>query len=399
MDLTVIDRNNHHLFQPLLYQVATAALSPADIASPIRTILNRQRNTSVIMAQVTGIDRIHNEVILGARRIPFDYLVVATGARHSYFGHDGWAAHAYGIKDIRDAVSLRGRILLAFEKAEVEAAPEERRRLLGFVVVGGGPTGVEIAGAIAELARKTLAFDFRTIGPRETRIILVEGGPRLLPGFDMRLSEAARRPLEDLGVEARLSAMVTDCDKGGVSIGSERIDAGTVVWGAGVRASEAGSWLEAETDRIGRGKVEADLSVPGYPHIFVIGDTAHVPGMDGKPLPGVAPVAKQEGRYVAKLIEARIKGRDHPPLRYRGPGSMATIGRRKAVVHLGRIHLSGYAAWWLIRPTYRPAQALPAALSRRRPLWPAFPASGFAWPLSQGRRRPANAAGRARSPD
>jgi NADH dehydrogenase len=347
VDVTVVDRHNYHLFQPLLYQVATAALSPADIASPIRAILRRQRNTSVMLAKVTGVDALRNEVILGERRVPYDYLVLATGARHAYFGHDGWEIHAKGIKKIDDATFLRCKILLAFEKAETEADPAERRRLLNFVVVGGGATGVEIAGAMAELARKALAPDFRAIDPTHARIVLVEAGSRLLPAFDERLSEAARRSLESLGVEVLLSTMVTGCDEAGVSIGDERIETRTIVWAAGVQASHAGRWLEAETDRAGRVKVAPDLTVPGQPNIFVIGDTAHVPGRDGKPLAGVAPVAKQEGKYIAKVIRARVSGGDLAPFRYRDPGLLAMIGRRTAVAQFGRIRLSGYLAWWL----------------------------------------------------
>lgn len=347
VDVTVIDQRNHHLFQPLLYQVATAALSPADIASPIRTILKGQRNTSVMLAKATGIDTDSGAVVAGDRRIPFDYLVLATGARHAYFGHDGWEAFAKGIKTIDDATGLRRRILLAFEKAEFETDPEERSRLLTFVVVGGGATGVETAGAIAELAREALAADFRSIDPSHGRIVLVEAGPRLLPVFEEHLSEAARRSLEELGVEVRVSTAVTGCDEAGVSLGDQRIGTHTIVWAAGVQASQAGQWLEAEADRAGRVKVAPDLSVPGHPNIFVIGDTAHVLDMDGKPLPGVAPVAKQEGKYLAKLIRTRVAGGDLPPFRYRDPGALATIGRKKAVVQFRRLRLSGYLAWWL----------------------------------------------------
>jgi NADH dehydrogenase len=347
VNVTVIDQRNYHLFQPLLYQVATAALSPADIASPIRTILKRQRNTSVMLAKVTGIDTTSCEVVAGDRRIPFDYLILATGAQHAYFGHDDWEAFAKGIKTIEDATGLRRKILLAFEKAEFETDSEERNRLLTFVVVGGGATGVEIAGAIAELARKALAAEFRAIDPTHARIVLVEAGPRLLPVFEEHLSEAARRSLEDLGIEVRVSTAVTDCDEAGVSVEDQRIGTRTIIWAAGVQASQAGQWLGAETDRAGRVKVAPDLSVPGYPNICVIGDTAHVRDMDGKPLPGVAPVAKQEGRYVARLIRTRLAGGDLPPFRYRDPGSLATIGRKKAVVQFRRIRLSGYLAWWL----------------------------------------------------
>jgi len=347
VEVTVIDQRNYHLFQPLLYQVATAALSPADIASPIRTILRGQRNTSVMLARVTGIDMASGEVVAEDRRIPFDYLVLATGARHAYFGHDGWEAFAKGIKTVDDATSLRGRILLAFEKAEFETDPDERDRLLTFVVVGGGATGVEMAGAIAELTRKALAADFRSIDPTHARIVLIEAGPRILPAFEERLSEAAQRSLEELGVEVRISTSVTGCDETGVSLGDRRIGTRTILWAAGVQASPAGQWLGGETDRAGRVRVAPDLSVPGHPNVFVIGDTAHVLAMDGKPLPGVAPVAKQEGRYVANLIRSRLAGGNLPPFRYHDPGSLATIGRKRAVVQFRRLRLSGYLAWWL----------------------------------------------------
>jgi NADH:ubiquinone reductase (H+-translocating) len=347
VDITVVDQRNYHLFQPLLYQVATAALSPADIASPIRTILRGQRNTSVMLAKVTGIDISAREVMTGDRRVSFDYLVLATGARHAYFGHDDWEAFAKGIKTIDDATGLRRKILLAFEKAEFEADPEERRCLLTFAVIGGGATGVEMAGAMAELARKALATDFRSIDPTHARILLIEAGPRLLPVFEERLSEAARHSLEELGVEVRLSTVVTDCDEDGVTTGDQRIETRTIVWAAGVQASPAGQWLGAEVDRAGRVMVMPDLSVPKHPNIFVIGDTAHVLDMSGKPLPGVAPVAKQEGKAVAEVIRGRIEGRPVAPFCYRDPGSLATIGRKKAVVQFRRIRLSGYLAWWL----------------------------------------------------
>ena len=352
VDVTVIDRRNYHLFQPLLYQVATAGLSPADIASPIRTILRGQNNVSVMLATVTGVDAAANEVIADGRRIPFDTLVIATGARHAYFGHDDWQLHAHGIKQIDDATALRRRILLAFEKAETELHAAERRRLLNFVVVGGGPTGVEMAGAIAELARKALAADFRTIDSRLARVMLVEAGPRLLPGFHPKLSEAARRGLESLGVEVRLSAGVTHCDAMGVSLGEERIEARTIVWAAGVQASPAAAWLGAETDKIGRVKVGPQLTLPGHPNIFVVGDTAHVPGRDGKPLPGVAPVAKQQGRYAARLIARRLAGGESEPFGYRDFGAMAAIGRKRAVVEKGRLTLTGFPAWLLWSVTH-----------------------------------------------
>jgi NADH:ubiquinone reductase (H+-translocating) len=345
-DVTVVDRHNYHLFQPLLYQVATAGLSPADIASPIRGILRHQRNAEVLLAKVSGLDLSNKEVIAEGRRIPFDHLIIATGAEHAYFGHD-WASYAPGLKTIDDATYLRRRILLAFERAESVKDSAERRRLLNFVVVGGGPTGVEIAGAIAELAQRALASDFRSIDPRCARIILIEAAPRLLTPFDPALSAAARRSLEQLGAEVRLSAGVTDCDCSGVSIGDERIETRTIVWAAGVKASPAAEWLAADSDRAGRVLVQADLSVPGQPDIFVIGDAAAATGADGKPLPGVAPVAKQQGRYVADLLIARAQRRTLPPFRYRDFGSMATIGRKRAVAQLAAVKLSGVTAWLL----------------------------------------------------
>src|SRR5262245_10256586 len=345
-DVTVVDRHNYHLFQPLLYQVATAGLSPADIASPIRGILRHQRNAEVLLAKVSGLDLSNKEVIAEGRRIPFDYLIIATGAEHAYFGHN-WASYAPGLKTIDDATYLRRRILLAFERAESVKDAAERRRLLNFVVVGGGPTGVEIAGAIAELARRALASDFRSIDPRCARIILIEAAPRLLTPFDPTLSAAARRSLEQLGVEVRLSAGVTDCDCSGVSIGDERIETRTIVWAAGVKASPAAEWLAADSDRAGRVLVRADLSVPGQPDIFVIGDAAAASGADGKPLPGVAPVAKQQGQYVADLLIARTQGRTLRSFRYRDFGSMATIGRKRAVAQFAAVKLSGVTAWLL----------------------------------------------------
>jgi NADH dehydrogenase len=346
-DITVIDQHNYHLFQPLLYQVATAGLSPAEIASPIRGILSRDQNVNVMLGKVSGVDTAQREVLAEGRRIPYDTLILATGAQHAYFGHDDWAAHAPGLKTIDDATYIRRRILLAFEKAETESDPAERARLLNFVVIGGGPTGVEMAGAIAELANRALAADFRSIDPRAARIILVEAAPRLLTPFDPSLSEAAKKSLEQLGVEVRLGAAVTALDAEGVSMGADRIEARTVIWGAGVMASPAGAWLGAETDRAGRVKVLGDLSVPGHPDIFVIGDTALLNGADGNALPGVAPVAKQQGQYVAGLLVARQKGESIKPFRYRDFGSLATIGRSRAVVQMGRLKIKGFIAWLL----------------------------------------------------
>jgi NADH:quinone reductase (non-electrogenic) len=346
VDVTVVDRHNYHLFQPLLYQVATAALSPGDIAGPIRGVLRRQRNVSVILAKVSGVDVARREVVAEGRRIPYDDLIIATGAEHAYFGND-WASFAPGLKTIDDATYLRRRILLAFERAETEPDAAEQRRLLNFVVVGGGPTGVEMAGAIAELAKRALASDFRSIDPRSARIILLEAGPRLLPSFDATLSEKAKASLEQLGVEVRLASGVTDCDCASVSVGQERIETRTIIWAAGVQASPAAEWLGVESDRAGRVNVQADLSVPGHPNIFVIGDAACAIGADGQPLPGVAPVAKQQGQYVARLLIARAEGKTLPPFRYRDFGSLATIGRKRAVAQLGAFKISGLAAWLL----------------------------------------------------
>ena len=352
VDITLIDRRNYHLFQPLLYQVATAGLSPADIATPIRSILRHQANVRVVMARVTGIDPGAKSVMTDEGAFPYDVLLVATGARHAYFGHDEWERHAHGLKKIDDATALRRRILLAFEKAETEPDPRERARLLTFAVVGGGPTGVEMAGAIAELATKALAVDFRSIDPRMTRVVLVEAGPRILAAFPEKLSAAAGASLERLGVTVRTGAMVTDIDAGAVRMGDEVLETRTVIWAAGVRASAAGRWLGAETDRVGRVIVEPDLTLPGDPDVFVIGDTAHAKGADGKPLPGVAAVAKQQGEYVARVLSTPHASR--PPFRYRDLGAMATIGRKQAVAQLGRVKLTGFVAWvvWCIVHIY-----------------------------------------------
>jgi NADH dehydrogenase FAD-containing subunit len=348
VEVTVVDRHNYHLFQPLLYQVATAGLSPADIASPIRAIMRDQANAHVLMAKVEGVDTAKREVVAADRRIPYDYLILATGARHAYFGHDEWEPVAPGLKKIEDATAIRRRILLAFEMAEGAMDEAERRRLLNFVIVGGGPTGVEMAGAIAELAKRALAKDFRKIDPRHTRVILVEAGPRLLATFPEKLSAQAKRSLERLGVEVLLGNAVTQCDDGGVVVAGNRIEARTVIWGAGVAASSAAKWIGAEKDRAGRIKVEADLSVPGHPEIFAIGDTALATGKDGKPVPGVAPAAKQMGWYVAKLIAAKVAGQAFAkPFRYANYGNLATIGRRAAVADFGWVWMHGLPAWLL----------------------------------------------------
>ena len=346
--VTLIDQRNYHLFQPLLYQVATATLSPADIAVPIRSMLRGQQNCRVLMGQVTGIDAERRDVLIGEARVPYDYLVLATGARHSYFGKDAWEAFAPGLKKIEDATGMRSRILAAFEKAEACDDEAERRRLMTFVLVGAGPTGVELAGAIAELARQALREEFRTIDPRTARVVLVQSGPLILPAFPKPLSLAALRSLTELGVEVMTHARVEAIDADGVRIGDKRIEARTVLWTAGVMASPAGKWLAAERDNAGRIVVGPDLAVPGAAQVFAIGDTSSCKGAAGKPLPGLAAVAKQQGTYVAKLIRARIETRRTPgPFRYHDYGSMATIGRKAAVADLQFVKLSGSLAWWL----------------------------------------------------
>ncbi|MEX0408275.1 NAD(P)/FAD-dependent oxidoreductase [Aquibium sp. LZ166] len=346
VEVALVDRRNHHLFQPLLYQVATAGLSPAQIATPIRRILSGQKNATVYMETVQSIDPRARTVTTCTRTLSYDVLVLATGARHAYFGHDGWEAFAPGLKTIGDATALRARILTAFEKAEVGDRGAERQRLMTFVVVGGGPTGVEMAGAIAELARKALASDFRNIDIAETRIVLVEAGDRVLPSFPAGLSQAAQAQLQALGVIVRLGDAVAAMDEEGVTLHSgERIQAATKVWAAGVMASPAADWIGAAADRAGRVMVSADLSIPGHPEIFAIGDTANVRGPDGRPVPGVAPAAKQMGRDVARRIIAGLRGRRVPPFAYRDDGNLATIGRKAAVADFGRIRLSGTFAW------------------------------------------------------
>jgi NADH dehydrogenase FAD-containing subunit len=346
--VTLIDRRNYHLFQPLLYQVATAGLSPADIASPIRAILRRQRNITVLLGKVTGIDIAGKAVLTEERRVEYDQLIVATGARHGYFNHDEWEACAPGLKKIDDATDIRGRILLAFEHAENSSDERERKRLLTFVIVGGGPTGVEMAGAIAELARVALSIDFRNIDPCSARIVLLESGSRVLARFPESLSAIAKSALEKLGVEVHLGARVSCCDPRGVVIANERIDAHTIIWAAGVMASPAAKWLDAERDAAGRVVVGSALTLSDHSEIFVIGDTALAKSANGDPLPGIAPVAKQQGAYVARVIAARVRGRPAPkPFRYRDVGTMATIGRRSAVADFGRIRLSGFIAWLL----------------------------------------------------
>jgi NADH dehydrogenase FAD-containing subunit/uncharacterized membrane protein YphA (DoxX/SURF4 family) len=346
--VTLIDRRNYFLFQPLLYQVATAGLSPADIAGPIRALFRDQPNVRVLLGEVTGVDAVRREVILRDARVAYDYLVLATGARHSYFGHDEWAPFAPGLKQIDDATSIRSRLLFAFEQAESALFPEMQREMLTFVIVGGGPTGVELAGAIAELGRHGLSREFRAIDPSMARVILMQSGPRILPTFPESLSRDAAAALTDLGVEVRTGSAVQRIDDDGVVVSDQRVPAGNVFWAAGVMASSAARWLKAAADQAGRVKVTEDLSVPSSPGIFAIGDTAQSNGWDGKPVPGLAPAAKQQGRYVDSVIKARIEGRPPPaPFRYRHAGSLATIGRKAAVADFGWLRLSGALAWWV----------------------------------------------------
>jgi len=347
--ITMIDRRNHHLFQPLLYQVATASLPTSEIAWPIRFLLRGYKNVTTLLGTVTGVDRQNKQVLLeGERLIGFDTLILATGARHAYFGHDEWEPYAPGVKTLEDATRIRRRILSAFEQAEWEMDPARRAEWLTFVIIGAGPTGVELAGTIAELAHDTLRGDFRNIDTRSARVILVEAGPRILAGFTEDLSAYAERALNRLGVEVRLGQPVSECRAEGIELGGTFLPARTVLWAAGVAASPAAEWLEVPADRAGRVRVEPDLTALGDPDIFVIGDTAFVASADGKPVPGVAPAAKQQGRYVADLIKARLQGRPlPPPFAYRNAGNLATIGKRAAIVDFGWIKLRGRLAWWV----------------------------------------------------
>ncbi len=345
VDITLIDRQNHHLFQPLLYQVATAGLSPADIAWPVRHLVRRQRNTRVLMGEVTSVDAARKVVMLGDGPVAYDYLVLATGATHGYFGHDEWAGYAPGLKDLDDAIAIRRRLLLAFERAEMSSNPELGRKLLTIAIVGGGPTGVEMAGAVAELARRALAADFREIDPAQTRVLLIEAGPRLLAGFPDELSRYTAAMLERLGVEVRLGKAVTRCGADGVTLDDEMIEAGTIIWAAGVKASPAAAWLGVAGDRAGRVPVGSDLRPAGQPDIFVIGDTAL---LREAPLPGIAPVAKQQGAHVARAIGRRLRGQGEPEtFTYRDRGLLATIGRRAAVISYRQLRLKGRLAWWI----------------------------------------------------
>jgi NADH:ubiquinone reductase (H+-translocating) len=348
--VTVLDRNNHHVFQPLLYQVATADLSPADISAPIRGMLRDQRNAETLMAEVTGVDVNARQVIARDEfegrefTVPYDYLILATGAGPSYFGHDEWAGDAPGLKSLTDATAIRRRILLAFEAAELEQDADVRRAWMTFVIVGGGPTGVELAAAIAELSRRALIDDFRHIDPSLARILLVEAAPRLLNAFPESLARDAERDLKRLGVEIRTGQAVQEVDGESVVIAGERIAAKTVLWAAGVTASPAGRWVGAETDRAGRVLVQRDLSVPGHPEIMVLGDTAHLE-QDGKPLPGVAPVAMQQGTYAGKRVLRLLRAQQAKPFRYVDKGNLAIIGRRSAIADFGWLRLHGFVAF------------------------------------------------------
>ena len=356
VQITVIDRKNFHTFQPLLYQVATAGLSPGEIAAPIRSILRSHRNIEVLMGEVVGIDLEKRVVQTSEGSTPYDYLIVAAGATHSYFGHDDWEVFAPGLKTIEDALEIRRRVLLAFELAERQAASGEGAIPLNFVVVGGGPTGVELAGTLAEISRHALEHEFRSIDPARTHILLLEGGPRILPSYTEDLSRSAEEQLKQLGVEVRTSTMVTRVEAGAVEIGATRLPATVVLWAAGVAASPLGKKLTNSVDRAGRVPVEADLTLPGHPEVFVIGDLAARKDEQGKLLPGVAPVAIQQGKYVAKIIRQEVEGsglrssgKSRTPFHYWDKGSLATIGRAAAVAQFGKIHISGYIAWlsWL----------------------------------------------------
>jgi NADH dehydrogenase len=348
--VTLIDRRNHHLFQPLLYQVATAGLSPGDIAYPIRSVLRRQKNARVLLGDVTRIDRSARAVTFDGGVLPYDYLIIATGATHSYFGHDDWAGDAPGLKTVEDAVEIRRRILLAYEAAERESDPELQREWLTFVVVGAGPTGVELAGVLAEIANHTLVRDFRAIDPSMARVILVEGLDRVLVTYPTKLSERAKEQLERLGVEVRLGERVTAIDERGVLAGGERIASRTVLWAAGVQASPLALTLDSELDQAGRVRVSPELTVSGDDRVFVIGDLASLE-QDGRPLPGVAPAAIQGGKHAARTIRADLRGAPRPRFRYRDKGSLATIGRAAAVASIGRLEFSGFfawVAWWAV---------------------------------------------------
>jgi NADH dehydrogenase len=348
VSVTLVDRRNHHLFQPLLYQVATASLATSEIAWPIRYLLRDRPDVTTLFATVSGVDAAEKRVLFDdGDALPYDTLILATGARHAYFGHDEWEPFAPGLKTLEDATTLRRRILVAFERAERETDPQRLAALMTFVIVGAGPTGVELAGTIAELAQDTLPPDFRNIDTHRARVVLIEAGPRVLAGFDDDLSAYAQRSLQSIGVEVVLNQAVTECSADCVFYGGNRLETKTIIWAAGVRASPAAEWLGAEADRAGRLQVLPDLTVPGHPDIFAVGDTVTIDGPDGKPVPGIAPAAKQQGSYVADTIRARLSGRTIAPFHYKHAGSLAQIGKRKAVIDFGRFKLRGTIAWWI----------------------------------------------------
>jgi NADH:ubiquinone reductase (H+-translocating) len=347
--ITVVDQRNHHLFQPLLYQVGTAVLATSEIAWPIRHLLRKRKEVTTLLAVVTGVDAAGRNVLLeDGAVIGYDTLILATGARHAYFGHDEWEPYAPGLKTLEDATSIRRRILLSLERAERETDPVRRTALLTFVIVGGGPTGVELAGAIAELAHQNLREDFRNIDTRRARVLLIEAGPRILPSFTPDLSAYAHAALVRLGVEVQLGSAVSGCSGHGVTVGNQEVAADVILWAAGVRASPAAAWLDMPADGAGRLKVESDLTVPGHPEIFVIGDTATIAAWKGKPVPGIAPAAKQQGLHVARTIRRRLQGFAQPRMfRYHHAGNLATIGKRSAVIDFGWIKIRGWIAWWI----------------------------------------------------
>jgi NADH dehydrogenase len=348
VEVTLVDRTNHHLFQPLLYQVATAVLAPSDITSPIRWLLRKQTNTTVVMAEVDAINPEKRIVFadMGRLALPYDYLIIASGARHAYFGHDEWEPMAPGLKSLEDALKVRHRFLIAFEEAEKASDAEEREKWLRFVVVGGGPTGVELAGILPDIAHHSMLHDFRNFDPRDTKILLLEGGPRLLTAFEPDLAARALRDLQGLGVEVHLNAVVTRIEKDAVYVGDERIPTRTVLWAAGNQASPLARSLDAPLDRAGRVLVEPDLSVPGAPHIFVAGDLAAAPYKDGQLVPAVAPAANQMGRHAAKNIRRLLAGLPTIPFKYFDKGNLATIGRYRAIAEIGKVKLRGQIAWW-----------------------------------------------------
>ncbi len=349
VDVTVVDRKNHHTFQPLLYQVALAVLSPAEIASPVRTVLRRAANTEVLLGEVKGFDLQKRLVLLDDLDLPYDYLIVAAGATHAYFGHPEWEEFAPGLKTLEDATEIRRRILMAFETAEREVIAHRTPPPLNFVVVGAGPTGVELAGAISDIAGRHMMKEFRAIDPRQSRIILLEGGPRVLPSYPEDLSASAERQLKEMGVEVRTNAMVTNIEAGAVSVGKEKIPASVILWGAGVSASPLGKMLGVPVDKAGRVIVERDLTVPGHPEVFVTGDLASARRHNGQPVPGVAPAAIQMGKFAARQIKRSVEGKLREKFEYLDKGSLATIGRSRAVADFGKVHISGLFAWlaWL----------------------------------------------------